>query len=138
MTPETYALIGSLGLGFIFFYTAFQTYDKFVRNSDYKAVFQIMALTLFVTGMFHMIVAGKAVLDQSEICQPVVANETVSGDVTTYEYREVCTGATTSTNEQTYTVNLMMVTIQLLLVFLLVFKASMSYWKRAKLRGGNR
>lgn len=56
----------------------------------------LLKLLFICVVMVSLVLLGKSSLDAQNVCRNVVANETVSGNVTSYEYTTFCFETTTS------------------------------------------
>jgi len=97
------AVIGIVGISFLLLYIVFSLDPEHFLLKLLLILFFLVAIGLI----------PKALIDEQDYCDYVKANQTVAGNVTTYQYARVCT--TNSTN--TYDILIEMTTWLWRLVF---------------------
>jgi len=139
--PSTYALIGSGVASFLFLYASYILYRNTTANGrEPNGAMQFLILILFVAGLFHILVVGKAVVDNSAYCDIVPVNDTTMYNETIGEYAKVCFETEYSTNQQSYVTSITFFTISGFLLLLHILLVVLRWYrdkKSSRGRGGN-
>lgn len=100
-----------IGLGIIAFLFLY-----FIFNLDEKHFLLKLLMSFFFIGILLLI--PKVLIDHQDNCNVVIANETVTGNVTSYEYKEHCETDTYNTPTILYKTIMGFIRIYILYIFL--------------------
>lgn len=98
-----------------------------ILDTDKHFIFQLLILVFFMVG--SLLILPKMVIDSYAVCEPVVANTTVAGNLTTYEYARYCFERPEGTGVTFY--NLATTMFYLFIGYFVVY---LGFWAMLKLR----
>lgn len=127
-----YALLGSLGVGFLLLYLANFFYKNHVKDNSTAdtGILQIFVLVLITASIFQVGVASKAVLDLDETCTIEKVNDTSLYSETEGDYARICFDSTHTTNTQNYWVTMTFATLGMMLLLVHIVKSILTFYNR--------
>lgn len=118
-----------LGVAFIVIYLAVKLMEREeIGIGDYAA---LILLVGFLLGI--LLLLGKTAVDYKDNCNWLVANSTVSGSTTSYQYNYTCNTNTQKTASTFYNLTLWiirLVTAYLVIGFLFTFFQRLGWWNK--------
>jgi len=106
-------LVGSIAIAFLLAYMLFKLGDR-----EGKEHFLLQLLLLFMI-MGCVLIAGKAVSDETDYCAWNMMNSTINSNVTSYSWEYECSDNTNNTNLTFF--NLTLWFVRLLALYIMVY-----------------
>lgn len=118
-------VVGTGILSFLFLYFAFKLEKKHF----------ILQLTAVVFSVILMFLVSKAALDAQTSCEPILQNQTVTGNMTSFTYTTFCSETNANTGLYSFRTIATFMTIFFIYIFLYIIWETVDY---KKIMGGRK